>query len=76
MLEPHLGEKNKKKNQKSNIPNLQPVQSFFTPQYTEKTGGLPHCQTLAPNLLGSHRPTGKEISGMRYSHSYPWGKPA
>jgi hypothetical protein len=52
MKEPHLLEKNKKKKQNSDIQNPQSVQSFSTPRYTEKTGGLPHCQTLAPNRLG------------------------
>jgi hypothetical protein len=42
MLEPHLAEKkNTNKNQNSNILNPQPVQSFSTPRYTEKTGGAP-----------------------------------
>jgi hypothetical protein len=41
-----------------------------------ENGGLWHCQTLAPNLLGRCRTTGEWISGMQYSHNYPWDKPA
>jgi hypothetical protein len=42
MLEPHLAEKKPpRRNQNSNTLNLQPVQSFSMPRYTEKTGGLP-----------------------------------
>jgi hypothetical protein len=63
MLEPHLAKKNTKKKQNSNTPSPQPLQSFSTPHYTEKTGGLQCCQMmLAPNLLGKHRSTGKQIS--------------
>jgi hypothetical protein len=76
MLEPHLAEKNTKKKQTCNTLNLQPTQSFSTPRYTEKPGGLPHYQTPAPNLLGRHKPTGKKISGTRYSHSHLWNKSA
>jgi hypothetical protein len=75
MLEPHLAEKTTKKKQNYDIPNLQPIQSFSMAHYTEK-GGLLHHQMPAPNLLGKHRPTGEQISGMLYSHSYPWDKPA
>jgi hypothetical protein len=46
------------------------------PHYTEITGGLLCCQMQSPNLLGKHRPTGEQISGMQNSHSYPWDKPA
>jgi hypothetical protein len=53
-LEPHLTEKSTKKNQNFDTLNLQSIQSFSTPHYTEKTGGLPCCQTLAPSLLGRH----------------------
>jgi hypothetical protein len=49
--------KTTKKKQNSETLNPQPVQSFFMPHYTEKIGGLPHHQTLTPNLLGSCRPT-------------------
>jgi hypothetical protein len=31
---------------------------------------------LAPNLLSRCRPTGEQVSGMSYLHSYPWDKPA
>jgi hypothetical protein len=77
-LEPHLSEKkiNTKKKQSSNTLNPQTIQTFCMPHYTEKTGGLSHHQTPAPNLLGRHRPTGEQISSMWYSHSYPWDKPA
>jgi hypothetical protein len=74
MLEPHLAEKSHQEEQNSNTPNPQPIQSFSMPHYTEKTGGLLHCQTPAPNLLGRCRPTGEQISSMWYSHSYPWDK--
>jgi hypothetical protein len=47
MLEPHLVEI-------FDTLNSELVESFFMPHYTEKTGGLPHHQTLAPNLLGRH----------------------
>jgi hypothetical protein len=43
--------KNTKKKQNSETPNPQPEKSFSMPHYTEKVGGLPCCQTLAPNLL-------------------------
>jgi hypothetical protein len=70
MLEPHLAEKKTtKKKQNSDTLNPQSIQSFPKPRYTEKTGGLPHLQTPAPNLLGKCRPTGEQISGMWYSHS-------
>jgi hypothetical protein len=65
-----------KKNQNSDTLNPQPVQSFSTPHYAEKTGGLLCCQRLAPNLLGRCRTTGEQISSMRYSHNHPWDKPA
>jgi hypothetical protein len=71
-----MAEKNHKEEAKLyDTLNSQPVQSFSTPHYTEKTGGLPHHQTPAPNLLGRCRPTGEQISGTQYSHSYPWNKP-
>jgi hypothetical protein len=41
MQELHLAEKkNTKKKQDSDMLNPQPIQSFSTPRYTEKTGGL------------------------------------
>jgi hypothetical protein len=43
-----------KKNKNFNTLNPQPVQSFSMQRCTEKTGELPHRQTLAPNLLGRH----------------------
>jgi hypothetical protein len=45
------------------------------PHYTEKTGGLLCHQTLAPNLLERCIPTGEQVNGVQYSHSYPWDKP-
>jgi hypothetical protein len=60
MLETHLAEKNDQEKTKLNTLNSQPVKSFSTARYTEKTGGLPHRQTPAPNLLGRCRPTGDE----------------
>jgi hypothetical protein len=78
MLEPHLAEKNKKK-QNLDSQKPQPLKGFSTPHYTEKTGGLPHCQTPpTPNLLERPRPrpTGEQINGRWYSHFHPWEKPA
>jgi hypothetical protein len=75
MLEPHLAEKTTKNKQNSDTPNSQPAQSFSIPRYTEKPGGLLHCQKLTPNLLERHRPTGEQISNTRYSYSHPWNKP-
>jgi hypothetical protein len=57
-----LGKKKKKKKQNSETLNPQPVKSFSKPHYTEKIGGIQHCQTLALNLLGRCRPTGEQIS--------------
>jgi hypothetical protein len=68
--------KTTKKKQISETSHPQPAQSFSTPHYTENPGELPCHQTLAPNLLGKPRPTGEQISGMWYSHSHPWNKPA
>jgi hypothetical protein len=45
----------KKKKQNSETLNPQPIKSFSTPHYTEKTGGLQHHQTPAPNLLRRHK---------------------
>jgi hypothetical protein len=52
--------KSTKKNQNVDTLNLQPIQSFSTPHYTEKTGGFLLLQTTAPNLLGRCRPTGEQ----------------
>jgi hypothetical protein len=71
-----LAEKTSKKNKNSDTLNLQPVQSFATPHYTEKTGELPCHQMPASNLLGRCRPIGEQISGMWCAHSYPCDKPA
>jgi hypothetical protein len=63
LLELHLAKKKKKKKkQNSETLNPQPVKSFSKPHYTEKIGGIQHCQTLALNLLGRCRPTGEQIS--------------
>jgi hypothetical protein len=55
-MEPHLEEKKKntKKNKNYDTLKPQPIQSFSMQHYTVKTGGLPHHQTLTPNLLGRH----------------------
>jgi hypothetical protein len=37
------------------------------PCQAEKPGGLPCCQTPAPNLLGRCRPPDKQISSTQYS---------
>jgi hypothetical protein len=68
--------KNTKKKQNSNTLNPQPIQNYSTPHQTEKTVGFPRHQMPAPNLLGRCRSTGEQISSTRYSHSYPWNKPA
>jgi hypothetical protein len=54
-----LQKKSTKKNQNINTLNHQPILSFSTPCYTEKTGGLSLCQTLALYLLGRH-PAGQK----------------
>jgi hypothetical protein len=54
----------KKKKQNSETLNPQPIKSFSTPHYTEKTGGLQHHQTLAPNLPRRCRQTGLEAKGV------------
>jgi hypothetical protein len=56
--------KTKKKKQNSKTLNPQPVKSFSTPHYTEKTGGLPYSQTLALNLLRRCRQTGLDAQGV------------
>jgi hypothetical protein len=70
-----LGRKKKKKNTKKNknstILNLQPIQSFSTPHYTEKIGGLWLHKMPAPNLLGRCRPTGEQISNMHIPTATP-----
>jgi hypothetical protein len=49
------------------------MESFSTPHYTEKTGGLLCCQAPAPNLLGRHSAyqTGKH----QVSHGIPPATP-
>jgi hypothetical protein len=76
MLETHLARKTIKKKQTHKPPNPQATQSFSMPHYMEKKGGLLCHKTSAPNLLGRRRPTGEQISGMCYTHSHPWDKPA
>jgi hypothetical protein len=68
--------KTTKKKQNSDTLHPQPAQNFFMSRYTEETGGLPHCQTPAPNLLGRFRPTGEKISHTQYTHNNLWDKPA
>jgi hypothetical protein len=63
-----LGKKEKKKAQKkkqnSKTLNPQPVESFFILCYTEKTGGLQHCQMPDPNLPKRQRQTGLDAKGV------------
>jgi hypothetical protein len=47
-----LGKKKKKKKQNSKTLNRYPIKSFSTLRYTEKIGGLKHCQMLATTCLG------------------------
>jgi hypothetical protein len=76
MLETHPAGKTPRGGKPPTPPKPQPTHNFPMPQYTEKPGDLPHRQTPATNLLGRRRPTGEQISGMQYSHSHPWDKPA
>jgi hypothetical protein len=57
--------KNTKKKQNSHTPNPQHVQSFSTPRYTEKTGGMPCLHTPVPNLFGGCRPTVRDSEGNK-----------
>jgi hypothetical protein len=57
LLEPNLAKNTKrkpKKKKKQNFKTLnpQPIKSFSTPRYTEKTGGFQHHQMPAPTCLG------------------------
>jgi hypothetical protein len=61
LLELHLAKKKEKEVTKLQNPELPATKSFSMPPYTEKTGGLQHHKTLAPNLLGRRRPTGEQI---------------
>jgi hypothetical protein len=73
----HTWQKKTTKNkQNSDTLSPQPTQSFSTPRYTEKPGGLPCHQMPTPNLLGRRRLTGEQISGTWYSYSHLWNKPA
>jgi hypothetical protein len=56
--------KNIKKKKNSETLNPQPVKSFSTPHYTEKTGGFRHCQMPAPNLPSRYRQTGLDAKGV------------
>jgi hypothetical protein len=56
-----LAEKKHQKNQNFDTLNSQSVQNFSTPDYSEKTEGLPFCHTPAPNLLGKH-PADQQVS--------------
>jgi hypothetical protein len=71
MLETHLAGKTTKKRQHFETPDPQASHSFSMSHYTEKQGGLPHCQTLAPNLLERCRPTGEQISSLWYPTANP-----
>jgi hypothetical protein len=57
-------QKNKKKKQNSETLNPQPIKSFSTPNYTQKTGGSQHHQMPAPNLHRRHRQTGLDAKGV------------
>jgi hypothetical protein len=50
--------KTQRKKQNSETLNPQAIQSFSTPCYTEKAGGLQHHQMLAPKLHRRCRQTG------------------
>jgi hypothetical protein len=56
--------KTKKKKQNSETLNPQPIKSVSMPHYTEKTGGLQHHQTQAPNQPRRHRQTGLDAKGV------------
>jgi hypothetical protein len=45
-----IGKKRKKEETKLQNPEPTAHKSFSMPHYTEKTGGLQPCQTLAPNM--------------------------
>jgi hypothetical protein len=76
MLEPHMAEKKHQEESKLHTLNPQPIQSFSTPHYSEKTERLPCHQMPAPNMLERRRPTGEQIIIAQYSQSHPWEKPA
>jgi hypothetical protein len=59
-----LANKKPKKKQNSETLNPQPVKSFSTPLYTEKTGGLQHLQMPALNLPRRCRQTGLDAKGV------------
>jgi hypothetical protein len=58
LLEPHLAEKNQKEETKLQNPEPPECTKLLYATLPEKTGGLPHHQTPAPNLLGRCRQTG------------------
>jgi hypothetical protein len=68
-----LAVKKKQEESKLHTLNLHPIQSFSIPCYTEKTGGLPHCQSPASNLLWRH-PAEQQVS-KQVAHSIPTGTP-
>jgi hypothetical protein len=59
-----LQKKNKRKKQNFETLNAQPIQTFSTPHYTEKTERPLHCQMLAHNLLRGHRKKGLDAEGI------------
>jgi hypothetical protein len=71
-----LGGKNHQEEAKLQYPKPPP---FIKPLHdtshweTRRTPTLPDAGS---NLHGRHRPTDEQISGMWYSHSHPWDKPA
>jgi hypothetical protein len=56
--------KTKKKKQNSETLNAQPMKSFSTPCYTEKTEGHQHHQLPAPNLHRRHKQTRLDARGV------------
>jgi hypothetical protein len=64
LLEPHLAEKKTKKETKLRNSEPPACTKFSMPRYTEKTGGLLHCQTPTPNLLRRCRQTGPDAEGV------------
>jgi hypothetical protein len=54
-VKPHLTKKKKKREKNFETLNPQPVKSFCMTSYTEKIGGLQHCQMPVPNLPGRQR---------------------
>jgi hypothetical protein len=72
MLEPHLAEVKQQGETKLQHPEPLACGKLLHAHYTEKTGGLPCSQMLAPNLLGRH----SEDNGQhQVSHAIPPATP-